>query len=174
MTLLSGDSLVIMANLDFAQVICDMRYLIICVGHLIQLLSMFCQDVSGQYDDMTISVWDLIRGTEYIFRGLSLEQDYTIPTFEDENKSEGEFQSVPSDSTLSYQCNENTILCTREARWASGAGNSLVYEQSDVTQPSLIHGGWRQLSSMNKGPKDFQFSSLFFQLFPSLYFSRRP
>lgn len=145
-----------MANLDFAQVICDMRYLIICVGLLIQFLSMFCQDVSGQYDEMTISVWDLIRGTEY-----------TIPTFEDENKLESEFQSVPSDSTLSYQCNENTILCTREARWASGTGSSLVYEQSDVTQPSLIHGGWRQWNSMNKGPKNFQFSSLFFQLFPS-------
>lgn len=73
MTLLSGDSLVIMANLDFVQVICDMRYLIIYVGHLIQFLSMFCQDVSGQYDEMTISVWDLIRGTEYIFKELSLE-----------------------------------------------------------------------------------------------------
>lgn len=33
-------------------------------------LCMFWQDVSWQYDGMTISVWDLIRGTGYIFRRL--------------------------------------------------------------------------------------------------------
>lgn len=118
-------------------------------------LCVFWQDVSWQYDEMTIPAWDLIRGTD-IFRGLKpWARLYTIPTFEDEKKLETEFRSVPSDSTLSYQRNENTILCTRETRWASVAGNSLVYEESDVTQPSLIHGGGRQWSSMNKGPKTF-------------------